>query len=64
MFVLSYKVGRLVALTTFVGVAFLFGGMTQPVVANQVPTMRWLSILGGILGVAAAGTRVPGRRRW
>ena len=45
MFVLSYKVGSLVALATLVGVAFLFGGMTQLVVTNRVPTMRGLSIL-------------------
>ena len=53
MFVLSYKVGSLVAVATFVGVAFLFGGITQLVVASRVPAMRWLSIVGGILGVAA-----------
>jgi uncharacterized membrane protein HdeD (DUF308 family) len=52
-FVLSYKVGSLVAVATFVGVAFLFGGITQLAVASRVPTMRWLSIVGGILGVAA-----------
>ena len=50
MFVLSYKVGSLVAVATFVGVAFLFGGITQLVVASRVPAMRWLSIVGGILG--------------
>ena len=53
MFVLSYKVGSLVAVATFVGVAFLFGGITQLVVASRVPTLRWLSIVGGTLGVAA-----------
>ena len=53
MFVLSYKVGSLVAVATFVGAAFLFGGITQLVVASRVPTMRWLSIVGGILGIAA-----------
>ncbi|TCM50631.1 HdeD family acid-resistance protein [Kribbella sp. VKM Ac-2568] len=53
MFVLSYKVGSLVALATFVGVAFMFGGITQLVVASREPTMRWLSFVGGILGVAA-----------
>ena len=37
MFVLSYKVGSLVAVATFVGVAFLFGGITQLVVASRVP---------------------------
>ena len=53
MFVLSYKVGSLVAVATFVGVAFLFGGITQLVVASRAPRMRWLSIVGGILGIAA-----------
>jgi uncharacterized membrane protein HdeD (DUF308 family) len=53
MFVLSFKVGSLVAVATFVGVAFLFGGITQLVVASRAPRMRWLSIVGGILGVAA-----------
>jgi len=53
MFVLSYKVGSLVAVATFVGVAFLFGGITQLVVASRVPRLRWLSIVGGTLGVAA-----------
>ena len=52
-FVLSYKVGSLVAVATFVGVAFLFGGIAQLAVASRVPTLRWLSILGGVLGVAA-----------
>ena len=53
MFVLSFKVGSLVAVATFVGVAFLFGGVTQLVVASRVPELRWLSIVGGILGVVA-----------
>ena len=53
MFELSYKVGSLVAVATFVGVAFVFGGIMQLVVASRVPTMRWLSIVGGVLGVAA-----------
>jgi uncharacterized membrane protein HdeD (DUF308 family) len=53
MFVLSYQVGSLVAVATLAGVAFLLGGITQIVVASRVPTMRWLSVVGGILGVAA-----------
>lgn len=53
MFVLSYQVGSLVAVATFVATAFLFGGVTQLVVASRVPRMRWLSIVGGILGIAA-----------
>ena len=53
MFVLSFKVGSLVAVASFVGTAFLFGGITQLVVSSRVPTLRWLSILGGTLGVVA-----------
>ena len=52
MFLLSYQVSSLVAVTTFVGVALLFGGITQLLVARRVPMMRWLSIVGGTLGVA------------
>jgi uncharacterized membrane protein HdeD (DUF308 family) len=52
-FVLSYQVERLAAVAAFVGVAFLGGGITQLVAASRVPTMRWLSILGGVLGIAA-----------
>lgn len=52
-FVLSFKVGSLMAVASLVGVAFLFGGITQLVVASRAPTMRWLNIAGGILGVAA-----------
>jgi hypothetical protein len=39
-----------------VGVAFLSGGITQLVAAGRVPAMRWLSILGGVLGIAAGIT--------
>jgi uncharacterized membrane protein HdeD (DUF308 family) len=53
IFVLSYKVGSLVAVATFAGMALLLGGITQLVVASRVTTMRWLSIVGGTLGVAA-----------
>jgi uncharacterized membrane protein HdeD (DUF308 family) len=53
MFVLSFKVGSLLAVAAFVGTAFLFGGITQLVVASRVPRMRWLSIVGGILGIVA-----------
>lgn len=53
MFVLSFRVGSLVAVATLVCVALLLGGITQLVVASREPTMRWLHIAGGILGVAA-----------
>ena len=53
MFVLSFQVGSLVAVASLVGVAFLFGGTTQLVVAARERTMRWLNIIGGIAGLAA-----------
>jgi uncharacterized membrane protein HdeD (DUF308 family) len=55
-FVLSYQVESLAAVAAFVGVAFLGGGITQLAVASRVPTMRWLSIIGGVLGIAAGIT--------
>jgi uncharacterized membrane protein HdeD (DUF308 family) len=53
MFVLSYRVGSLAVLAALVGVAFLFGGVSQLVAASRAPGCRWLFILVGILGVAA-----------
>ena len=46
--VLSYQVGSVVAVATFVGVAFLFGGITQLVVASRVhiaPFAVWMVLL-------------------
>jgi uncharacterized membrane protein HdeD (DUF308 family) len=62
MFVLSYRVGSLAVVATLAGVAFLFGGIAQLVVASRVSSWRWLFIVAGILGVAAGiGTFVwPG----
>jgi uncharacterized membrane protein HdeD (DUF308 family) len=53
MFVLSYRVGSLAVVATFVGVALLYGGITQLVVASQVHAWRWLLVVGGVLGVVA-----------
>jgi uncharacterized membrane protein HdeD (DUF308 family) len=53
MYVLSYRVGSLYAVAAFVGVAFLFGGITQLAVAGRVQSWRWLFIVVGILGVIA-----------
>jgi uncharacterized membrane protein HdeD (DUF308 family) len=53
MFVLSYRVGSLAAVAALVGVAMLFGGITQLVVASRVQSWRWLFIVAGILGVVA-----------
>ena len=53
MFVLSYRVGSVYAVAALVGVAFLFGGITQLAVATRVQSWRWLFIVAGILSVAA-----------
>jgi uncharacterized membrane protein HdeD (DUF308 family) len=53
MYVLSYRVGSLGVVVAFIGVAFLFGGVTQLVLASQVRDWRWLLIVAGILGLAA-----------
>jgi uncharacterized membrane protein HdeD (DUF308 family) len=53
MYVLSYRVGSLAAVAGLVGAAFIFGGITQLVVASRVRSWRWLYIVSGILGVAA-----------
>ena len=53
MFVLSYRVGSVAAVAAFVGVAFLFGGITLLALAAWVPGWRWLFIVVGILAMAA-----------
>jgi uncharacterized membrane protein HdeD (DUF308 family) len=53
MFVLSYRAGSLAAVAALVGVALLFGGVTQLAVAGRVQAWRWLYVVGGILGLAA-----------
>jgi uncharacterized membrane protein HdeD (DUF308 family) len=53
MFVLSYRVGSLAAVAGLVGAAFLFGGITQLVVASQVRAWRWVLVVAGVLAIAA-----------
>jgi len=53
MFVLSYRVGSLAAVAALVGVAFLFGGITQLAVASRVQSWRWLAVVAGIVSLAA-----------
>jgi uncharacterized membrane protein HdeD (DUF308 family) len=53
LYVLTYRVGSLYAVAAFVGVAFLFGGITQLAVAGRVQSWRWLFIVAGILGIIA-----------
>ena len=52
-YVLSYRVGSLAAVAALVGVAFVFGGISQLAVAGRVQSWRWLFVVGGILGIAA-----------
>ena len=53
MYVLSYRVGSLGAVTALVGVAFLYGGVTELAAASWVRSGRWLFIVGGIMALAA-----------
>jgi len=53
LFVLSYKVGSLLALAVFIGLTFLFTGVSQVITAFRVDSWRWLWILGGILSLIA-----------
>jgi uncharacterized membrane protein HdeD (DUF308 family) len=53
MYVLSYRAGSLGAVTALVGVAFLFGGVTELAAASWVRSGRWLFIVGGIVALAA-----------
>ena len=53
MYVLSYRVGSLAAVTALVGVAFLYGGVTELAAAGWVRSGRWLFIVGGIVALAA-----------
>jgi uncharacterized membrane protein HdeD (DUF308 family) len=53
MFVLSYRVGSVATVAALVGVAFLFGGVSQLAVASRVRSWRWLYVVLGVAGVAA-----------
>ena len=53
MYVLSYRVGSLAAVTALVGVAFLYGGVTELAVASWVRSGRWPFVVGGIVALAA-----------
>ena len=53
MYVLSYRAGSLAAVSALVGVAFLYGGVTELAAAGWVRSGRWLFIVGGIVALAA-----------
>jgi uncharacterized membrane protein HdeD (DUF308 family) len=53
MFVLSYRVGSLLALAVMAGVAFVFSGVAELAAASSAPSWRWLYVVSGILSVIA-----------
>jgi uncharacterized membrane protein HdeD (DUF308 family) len=53
MFVLSYRVGSLVVLAVFAGVAFILSGVAELSAATRANSWRWFYVISGILSVAA-----------
>jgi uncharacterized membrane protein HdeD (DUF308 family) len=54
LFVLSYRVGSLLALAVFAGVAFIMSGVAELTVASRAGGgWRWFYLLAGILSVIA-----------
>jgi uncharacterized membrane protein HdeD (DUF308 family) len=53
LFVLSLRPGSVLSLAILAGIAFIFGGLTQFLVARRVDSWRWLFYLGGIVAIAA-----------
>jgi uncharacterized membrane protein HdeD (DUF308 family) len=53
MFVLSYRVGSLLALAVLAGVAFVFSGVAELSASREAREWRWLYTLSGVLSIAA-----------
>ncbi|MGH9250735.1 MAG: HdeD family acid-resistance protein [Acidimicrobiales bacterium] len=53
LFVLSLRPGSVLSLAILAGIAFIFGGLTQFLVARRVDSWRWLFYVGGLLAIAA-----------
>jgi uncharacterized membrane protein HdeD (DUF308 family) len=53
MFVLSYRVGSLLALAVFAGVAFILSGIAELSAATRADSWRWFYVVSGILSVGA-----------
>ena len=53
LFVLSLRPGSVLSLAILTGIAFIFGGLTQFLVARRVDSWRWLFYVGGLLAIAA-----------
>jgi uncharacterized membrane protein HdeD (DUF308 family) len=56
MFVLSYRVGSLLALAVMAGVVFILSGIAELAASTRVPSWRWLYIVGGLLSIIAGLT--------
>ncbi len=53
MFVLSYRVGSLLALAIMAGVVFILSGVAELAAASRAPSWRWLYVVSGLLSVIA-----------
>jgi uncharacterized membrane protein HdeD (DUF308 family) len=53
LFVLSYRVGSLLALAIMAGVVFILSGVAEMAAASRAPSWRWLYVVGGALSVIA-----------
>src|SRR6266511_2219809 len=53
MFVLSYRVGSLLALAIMAGAVFILSGVAELAAASRAPSWRWLYLASGALSVIA-----------
>src|SRR6266496_1283788 len=53
MFVLSYRVGSLLALAVLAGVVFILSGVAELGAASRATSWRWLYVVSGVLSVIA-----------
>jgi uncharacterized membrane protein HdeD (DUF308 family) len=53
MMILSWRPGTLYALAVFIGLLFIFGGVTEIINSSRAPSWRWLWITFGVLAIAA-----------
>lgn len=53
LMVLSLRPGSVSSLAILAGIAFIFGGIAQFVMAQRVDSWRWLFYVGGVLGIIA-----------
>jgi uncharacterized membrane protein HdeD (DUF308 family) len=53
MLVLSMRPGSVYSVVLLAGFAFIFGGISQFVIAQRVDSWQWLFYVGGVLGILA-----------